>query len=212
MAIVHQNLALSFGEAFPEAGCDEAGRGCLAGPVFAAAVILPRQPGRALLAGLNDSKQLSAHNRMRMRDLITACALSFGVGVVDHATIDQMNILQASFLAMHLALEKLDPQPEMVIVDGNRFNPYRSVPHECVIKGDATYLSVAAASVLAKTARDEYMQELHEIFPWYGWDRNKGYPTPAHRRAIDKYGLSPYHRRSFGRARQMRLYFPGAST
>ncbi len=210
MTVVHPNLALCFGEAFPEAGCDEAGRGCLAGPVVAAAVILPRNPDAALRAGLNDSKQLSVQARLQMRDLITATSLSFGVGVVDHTTIDTMNILQASFLAMHLALEKLDPQPEMIIVDGNRFNPYRNIPHECVVRGDATYLSVAAASVLAKTARDEYMHELHEIYPQYGWNRNKGYPTPVHRRAIDKYGLSPYHRRSFGRAQQIRMYFPAA--
>ncbi len=211
MAVVRPNLAICFGEVFPEAGCDEAGRGCLAGPVVAAAVILPRYPDRTLFAGLNDSKQLSPKTRLLMRELIRAHALSYGVGVINHATIDEVNILRASHMAMHLALEQLDPQPEMVIVDGNRFTPYRDVPYECIVKGDAAFLSVAAASVLAKTARDEYMEELHAAYPQYGWDRNKGYPTPLHRRAIDKYGLSPYHRRSFGRARQMRLHFPAAS-
>lgn len=208
MAVIHPDLSPCFGEVFPEAGCDESGRGCLAGPVFAAAVILPSDLEKTLFAGLNDSKQLSPEIRLRMRELITANALSYGIGVIDHATIDKVNILRASHMAMHLALEQLDPQPEMIIVDGNRFIPYRKVPYECIVKGDEAFLSVAAASVLAKTARDEYMAELHAKHPQYGWDRNKGYATREHQCAIDKYGLSPYHRRSFGCARQMRLHFP----
>ncbi len=186
-----------FSTVFPEAGCDEAGRGCLAGPVVAAAVILPVSPDPSLCDGLMDSKRLSAKERQRMRGLVQTHALSYGVASVDHLAIDEINILNASILAMHMALKQLKPQPAMILADGNRFSPYEEIPHHCMVKGDATYLSIAAASILAKTTRDAYMEEIHKEHPQYGWDRNKGYPTPAHREAIVRYGLSPYHRRSF---------------
>ena len=194
---MHQGLKLNFGKLFPEAGCDEAGRGCLAGPVFAAAVILPERPPAELCLGLNDSKKLSPGERLRLRGLILEHALSWGISSVDHLQIDSINILNASILAMHRALDCLGVQPATVLVDGNRFIPYRDIPHHCIKGGDAAYLSVAAASVLAKTSRDEFMLQLHREHPAYGWDRNKGYPTPAHRQAIVEHGLSPYHRKSF---------------
>jgi ribonuclease HII len=177
-----------------EAGCDEAGRGCLAGPVFAAAVILPsdfRHPE------LNDSKILTAEQRIKLRDIILKVALSFGVAYCKPQTIDKINILNASFEAMHLAIRKLDPQPEKLLIDGNRFKPFKSIPFECIIKGDSKVGAIAAASILAKTYRDEYMQRKHEIFPYYAWDTNKGYPTEAHRSAILIHGVTPLHRRSF---------------
>ncbi len=202
---MHQPLKKFFGQVFPEAGCDEAGRGSLAGPVVAAAVILPEAPDPELCAGLNDSKKLSVKQRQRLRSLILANALSYGVAVVDHHTIDEINILNASILAMHRALDKLNPQPSTILVDGNRFLPYNNLPHHCIVKGDANYLSIAAASVLAKTSRDALMEELHNQHPHYGWNRNKGYPTPAHREAITLFGLSPCHRRSFRHQIQYRL-------
>jgi len=179
---------------FIEAGCDEAGRGCLAGPVFAAAVILPKDFSHPLLT---DSKQLSEKERQSLRLEIEKCALSFAVATVDHQEIDKINILNASFLAMHRALEKLCKTPQFIIVDGNRFKPYPNINHQCIVKGDGKYFSIAAASVLAKTYRDEFMANLHEEFPHYNWKQNKGYPTIKHREAVMSYGLSPYHRKTF---------------
>ncbi len=177
-----------------EAGCDEAGRGCIAGPVFAAAVILPPSFRDPLL---NDSKKLSPNTREIMRGVVEKCAIAYGVGMVDEKEIDQINILNASFLAMHRALKKLKLNPEHLIIDGNRFKPFREIPHTCIVKGDAKYASIAAASVLAKTYRDEYMKMLHGQYPEYGWNKNKGYPTLSHREAVLKYGSCKYHRKSF---------------
>ena len=177
-----------------EAGCDEAGRGCLAGAVFAAAVILP--PGFRNET-LNDSKQLTERQRYALRPLIEKEALAWAVGVVSPQEIDEMNILKASFLAMHRAIDALRVRPEALLIDGNRFTPYRDLPYSCEVKGDGRYLSIAAASILAKTYRDDYMMKLHEEYPQYHWDENKGYPTRAHRAAIAQYGSTSYHRRSF---------------
>lgn len=177
-----------------EAGCDEAGRGCLAGSVFAAAVILPPDYENELL---NDSKQLSEKKRYLLRSMIEKDALAWAVGVVTAAEIDKINILNASFLAMHRALDTLSVRPEAIIVDGNRFKPYQDVPHTTIVKGDGKYLSIAAASILAKTYRDDYMKAIAEEFPQYDWQSNKGYPTKKHRAAIKEYGISPYHRKSF---------------
>lgn len=177
-----------------EAGCDEAGRGCLAGPVFAAAVILPPNFKNALL---NDSKQLSEQKRYALRDIIEREALAWAVGIVSNEEIDKINILRASILAMHRALDGLKVRPEEIIVDGNRFTPYGNLPYTTIVKGDGKYLSIAAASILAKTYRDDYMKRLHEEYPAYRWDRNKGYPAPAHRQAIREHGTTPYHRMSF---------------
>jgi len=177
-----------------EAGCDEAGRGCLAGPVFAAAVILP--PGYTNPA-INDSKKMSARQRENMRQIIEKDAVAWAVESVDHQTIDQINILNASILAMHQAIKKLTIQPQLILADGNRFHPYPGIPHRCIIKGDATYLSIAAASILAKTYRDDFMLNLDRVFPQYGWKTNKGYPTEAHRKAIDQWGITRFHRKSF---------------
>jgi ribonuclease HII len=177
-----------------EAGCDEAGRGCLAGPVFAAAVILPRDFSHDVLT---DSKQLSEKDRYALRAYIECEALAFAVARVDHDEIDRINILNASFLAMHKALEMLNIQPEFVLIDGNRFKPYQKLPHECIIKGDSKYFSIAAASILAKTYRDDYMHKLSEEHPQYEWFKNKGYPTVKHRKAILAYGVSCYHRKTF---------------
>ena len=177
-----------------EAGCDEAGRGCLAGPVFAAAVILPDD---FRCDGLNDSKQLSEKERAALRIIIEENALSYAVGICSPAEIDEINILWASLKAMHKALDKLSVLPEHVLVDGNRFRPFGSIPYTCVVKGAAKYRSIAAASILAKTYRDEYMQHLHETYPVYDWSRNKGYPTKVHRDAIAQFGITPHHRKSF---------------
>jgi ribonuclease HII len=177
-----------------EAGCDEAGRGCLAGPVFAAAVILPHNFTNAIL---NDSKQLSEKKRQALRGIIEKEALAFAVATCSPEEIDQINILNASILAMHKAIDKLSLVPEHIIIDGNRFKKYRDIPHQCIVKGDAKYLSIAAASILAKTYRDEYMENLHNDFPHYDWDSNKGYPTKAHRRGIEKNGITIHHRKSF---------------
>ena len=177
-----------------EAGCDEAGRGCLAGPVFAAAVILPPDFKSELL---NDSKQLSEKNRYALRPLIEQEALAWGIGVVTAPEIDAINILKASFLAMHRAIEQLKVQPQALLIDGNRFNPYKEIPFTCMVKGDGRFLSIAAASILAKTYRDDYMLQLAEEYPSYGWQQNKGYPTRAHREAISKHGITPYHRKTF---------------
>lgn len=177
-----------------EAGCDEAGRGCLAGSVFAAAVILPPDYENELL---NDSKQLSEKKRYLMRSMIEKDALAWAVGVVTAEEIDKINILNASILAMHRALDALSVRPEAIIVDGNRFKPYHDVLHTTIVKGDGKYLSIAAASILAKTYRDDYMEAIAEEFPQYDWQSNKGYPTKKHRAAIKEYGISPYHRKSF---------------
>lgn len=177
-----------------EAGCDEAGRGCLAGPVCAGAVILdPNRP----IEGLDDSKKLSKAKRNKLRPLIEENALSWGVAMIWEEEIDQINILNASIKAMHMALEKLSPQPDFVLVDGNRFKPYHQIPHQTVIKGDGKFLNIAAASVLAKTHRDEYMTKLHNQFPEYNWAKNKGYPTIEHRIAVQQLGRSEHHRKSF---------------
>jgi len=177
-----------------EAGCDEAGRGCIAGPVFAAAVILSHHFSNPVL---DDSKKLSAKKRQLLRTLIEQKALAWGVGVVSEKEIDQINILNASFLAMHRALDKLQMIPSHLLIDGNRFKPYGDISHACIIKGDGIYASIAAASILAKTHRDEYMLTLHQEFPPYGWNKNMGYPTREHRKAVLKHGPTPYHRRSF---------------
>jgi ribonuclease HII len=177
-----------------EAGCDEAGRGCLAGSVYAAAVILPPDYKNELL---NDSKQLSEKKRYLLRSMIEKDALAWAVGVVTAEEIDKINILNASILAMHRALDALKVRPEAIIIDGNRFKPYQDVPYTTIVKGDGKYLSIAAASILAKTYRDDYMQSIAEEFPQYDWKSNKGYPTKKHRAAIKEFGISPYHRKSF---------------
>jgi ribonuclease HII len=187
LKLFHQNK-------FREAGCDEAGRGCLAGPVFAAAVILPENFFHPLL---NDSKQVTEENRYILRGFIEENAISYSVASVDHEEIDRINILNASFKAMHLAVDKLKKKAQFLLIDGNRFNKYKRVPHECVVEGDAKYASIAAASILAKTYRDDFMRNLHNEFPHYRWVTNKGYGTLEHRKAIEEHGLSPYHRRSF---------------
>jgi ribonuclease HII len=177
-----------------EAGCDEAGRGCLAGPVFAAAVILPKNYKHPVL---NDSKKLTARQRSHLKDEIMSAALAWSVASVDNNEIDEMNILRASIKAMHLALDGLQKKPQFILVDGNRFFPYKNIGYETIIKGDGLYFSIAAASVLAKTFRDEYMEKIYSEYPDYGWDRNKGYATSYHKKAILKYGVTPYHRKSF---------------
>ena len=190
-----------------EAGCDEAGRGCLAGAVYAAAVILPKDFRNEQL---NDSKQLTARQRYALRRVIEREAVAWAVGVVSPQEIDEINILNAALLAMHRAVDGLAVRPQHLLVDGNRFRPYPGVPHTTVVKGDGKYLAIAAASVLAKTYRDDYMLRLHEEYPQYGWDRNKGYPTQAHREAIAQWGTTPYHRQSFnllGGDRQLSLDF-----
>ena len=188
-----------------EAGCDEAGRGCLAGPVFAAAVILPCDFNNPLV---NDSKKLSPVVRSQLRILIEHQAIAWAVAWFDNDKIDELNILRASLFAMHAALDKLAVRPGHILVDGNRFYPYQHIPHQCIVKGDATYASIAAASILAKTWRDEHMATLHKQYDAYGWDRNKGYPTLEHRKAITKFGISPFHRKSFSLfGTQLKLIF-----
>ena len=177
-----------------EAGCDEAGRGCLAGPVVAAAVILPVDFSHPLL---NDSKKMTEKARLTVRQSVIENAVAWGVGICSPEEIDNLNILRASFLAMHRALDSLKTRPEFILVDGNRFVAYKSIPHVCIIKGDGRYTSIAAASVIAKTERDSIMKRLHAEYPEYGWDNNKGYPTEIHRKALYKYGETPYHRKTF---------------
>ena len=177
-----------------EAGCDEAGRGCLAGAVFAASVILPPSFHNEIL---NDSKKLTEKQREALRPIIESEAVSWAVGIVTPEEIDRINILKASFLAMHRAIEQLKTNPEHLLIDGNRFTPYPDIPHTTIVKGDCKYLSIAAASILAKTHRDEYMAKLNEEYPYYLWNENKGYPTKAHRDAIRLHGTTPYHRKSF---------------
>ena len=187
-------LANHYYEGKVEAGCDEAGRGCLAGSVYAAAVILPEDYQNDLL---NDSKQLTEKKRYLLREIIERDAVAWAVGIVTPEEIDRINILNASILAMHRALDQLKVRPEVVIVDGNRFKPYRDLPHTTIVKGDGKYLSIAAASILAKTYRDDYMNQLAEEYPQYDWLSNKGYPTKKHREAIKAYGITPYHRNSY---------------
>ncbi len=187
-----------------EAGCDEAGRGCLAGSVYAAAVIFPSDYTNEML---NDSKQLSAKKRYALRAIVERDALAWAIGVVTPAEIDKINILNASILAMHRALDALVVRPEAVIVDGNRFKPYRDLPATTIVKGDGKYLSIAAASILAKTFRDDYMKGLSREYPMYDWNSNKGYPTQRHRAAIRTHGITPYHRRSFTLLPQEELSF-----
>ena len=177
-----------------EAGCDEAGRGCLAGSVYAAAVILPEDYQNELL---NDSKQLTEKRRYQLREIIQRDAVAWAVGIVTPEEIDKINILNASILAMHRALDQLKVHPEAIIIDGNRFKPYQKLPHTTIVKGDGKYLSIAAASILAKTYRDDYMNELAKEYPQYDWLSNKGYPTKKHREAIKQYGITPYHRKSY---------------
>lgn len=175
-------------------GCDEAGRGCLAGPVVAAAVILPEDYYHPIL---NDSKQVKESDRELLKEEIISQALAYGIGVVSHQEIDEINILKASFLAMHRAIDQMKMTPEWLIIDGNRFAPYPNIEHQCVIKGDSKFTQIAAASILAKTYRDDLMNQLAQEYPNYLWDKNKGYPTIAHRNAIKKFGVSPYHRMTF---------------
>lgn len=177
-----------------EAGCDEAGRGCLAGPVVAAAVILPKYYKHPVL---NDSKQLSAKQRITLREEILNSAIASKVAFVDNKDIDEMNILRASIRAMHIAIEGLENVPQFLLIDGNRFYAYKDIGYKTIIRGDGLYFSIAAASILAKTYRDEYMEKIHNEYPQYGWNKNKGYPTAFHRAAIMKFGITPYHRRSF---------------
>jgi len=183
-----------FQDKYREAGCDEAGRGCYAGPVYAAAVILPKEFNHPLL---NDSKQLTAEIRYELRPIIEKEALAYAVASVDNEEIDSINILRASFKAMHLALDQLKKRPRLLLIDGNRFYKYRRCSHRCIVQGDGLYASIAAASILAKTYRDDYMMRLHEEFPQYAWYTNKGYGTPEHRRAMNEFGLSKYHRKTW---------------
>jgi ribonuclease HII len=198
-------LKLKYKECIWEAGCDEAGRGCLAGPVFAAAVILPDNFHNELL---NDSKQLTEKQRDYLRPIIEQQALAWAVASMDNQEIDQINILNASIAAMHKALDGLSLLPQHIIIDGNRFKAYKNIPHLCIVKGDAKYMSIAAASVLAKTHRDEYMETLDKLFPVYNWKQNKGYPTQEHRDKIKQYGITDFHRKSFNLAdAQLKLNF-----
>jgi len=187
-----------------EAGCDEAGRGCLAGSVYAAAVILPKDYHNDLL---NDSKQLTARQRYQLREMIERDAIAWAVGIATAQEIDQMNILRASITAMHRAIDQLSVCPEALLIDGNRFYPYHDLPHTTIVKGDGKYLSIAAASILAKTYRDDYMLKLHEEYPYYGWDHNAGYPTKEHRQGIAEHGLTPYHRKTFNQLGDGQLSF-----
>ena len=194
MGQINQLLKIFYQTELVEAGCDEAGRGCLAGPVFAAAVILPEG---FYHEKLNDSKQVAEEDRYELRTFIEKNAISYQVASVDHEEIDRINILNASFKAMHLAIEKLTTKAKFLIIDGNRFTKYKRIPHQCIIQGDGEYASIAAASILAKTYRDDFMRNLHPDFPQYKWNTNKGYGTLEHRKAIEQFGLTPFHRRSF---------------
>lgn len=180
-----------------EAGCDEAGRGCLAGPVFAAAVILPGKPSNKICELLQDSKKLSAKDREIIYDIVKQEAVAWSVAAVDNDEIDKINILNASILAMHKALDGLAVKPERLIIDGNQFKKYKDIPYNCIVNGDGTYMSIAAASIIAKITRDKHMISLHKEYPDYDWIRNKGYPTPQHKEMVRLHGLSPYHRKTF---------------
>lgn len=196
-------LLQQYSNALNEAGCDEAGRGALAGPVVAAAVIL--NP-KVEIHNLNDSKKLTHKQRQLISDKIKQSAIAFGIGVVSVEEIDRINILQASILAMFRALDQLKINPDFIIVDGNKFNPYNKIPFRCIVKGDRSYANISAASILAKTHRDEIMNKLHNECPYYEWNKNKGYPTLLHKKAILQHGLTPYHRKSFNRAYQLNIY------
>ena len=187
-----------------EAGCDEAGRGCLAGPVFAAAVIFPKHYDHP---AINDSKKLNVKQRIALRQVIENAAIAWAVASTMQQEIDEINILNASFLAMHRALEKLPVSPQWILVDGHCFLPFKDIPHSCIIRGDSQYLSIAAASILAKTYRDEFMERIHEEYPLYNWRENKGYATREHKLAILKYGITPYHRKSFIIGKQLEMIF-----
>lgn len=187
-----------------EAGCDEAGRGCLAGPVFAAAVILPKNFSNSLL---NDSKKLSKKQRNYLREVIENEATEWAVAQLDQTVIDEINILNASIQSMHLSVDQLNIRPQLLLIDGNRFKPYKSIQHRCFVKGDGKFASIAAASILAKTHRDEYMEKIHLEYPQYHWDRNKGYPTKIHKEAIGTHGISLYHRKSFRLNEQLKIDF-----
>jgi len=187
-----------------EAGCDEAGRGCLAGPVFAAAVILPKKFANSLL---NDSKKLTTKQRSNLREVIEKEAIDWAVAKLDHTVIDEINILNASIKSMHLALDQLIVRPHLLLIDGNRFKPYKNIPYQCFVKGDGKYAPIAAASILAKTHRDEFMKKIHIEHPHYHWDKNKGYPTKSHKKAITIHGISTYHRKSFNLNEQLKIDF-----
>ncbi|WP_420552378.1 ribonuclease HII [Tenacibaculum aiptasiae] len=187
-------LKLNYSGISLEAGTDEAGRGCLSGPVVAAAVILPENFQHDLL---NDSKQLSEKKRQELRPYIEEHALAYAVSFIHHEEVDELNVLQASITGMHRSIEQLSTQPEFIIIDGNKFKPYKEVPYQTIVKGDAKFMSIAAASILAKTYRDEFMEKIHQEFPQYNWKKNKGYPTKEHRNAIREHGATPYHRKSF---------------
>jgi len=197
------SLKKCYTENLIEAGCDEAGRGCIAGPVVAAAVILPRGVD---FPDFNDSKKLTEKQREILRIKVIENAVTYGVGIVSAQEIDEINILNASFLAMHRAIDQLKVKPELLLIDGNRFNPYKEINHQCVVGGDAKYQSIAAASILAKTTRDHIMEEYHKEFPQYNWLKNKGYPTLEHKNAVAEYGVSPIHRMTFNMSIQLKLF------
>jgi len=197
-------LKSSFSKNLIEAGCDEAGRGCLAGPVFAAAVIFPKNYKNEML---DDSKKLNLAKREFLRTQIQKDAIVWAVAQVDNEKIDEINILNASILAMQLAVGKLTKKPQLLLIDGNRFKPFKDIPHECIVKGDGKFLSIAAASILAKTYRDDFMERIHKEFPYYNWKKNKGYPVKEHRRGISEFGITPYHRLSFRLNEQIKIPF-----
>jgi ribonuclease HII len=197
------NLKPFFTDNLIEAGCDEAGRGCIAGPVVAAAVILPRGMD---FPEFDDSKKLSEKQREKLRIKVLESAVAYGVGIVSAEEIDEINILNASFLAMHRAIDQLKIRPELLLIDGNRFNPYKGIKHQCIVGGDAKFQSIAAASILAKTTRDHIMQELDNQYPLYNWKQNKGYPTIEHKNAVAEHGMSPYHRKTFNMSIQLKLF------
>ena len=197
------NLKPFFTDNLIEAGCDEAGRGCIAGPVVAAAVILPRGMD---FPEFDDSKKLSEKQREKLRIKVLDNAAAYGVGIVSAEEIDEINILNASFLAMHRAIDQLKIRPELLLIDGNRFNPYKDIKHQCIVGGDAKYQAIAAASILAKTTRDHIMEELDNQYPKYNWKQNKGYPTIEHKNAVAEFGMSPYHRKTFNMSIQLKLF------
>lgn len=197
------NLKQYYTDNLIEAGCDEAGRGCIAGPVVAAAVILPRGMD---FPDFDDSKKLTEKQREKLRVKVLENAVAYGVGIVSAKEIDEINILNASFMAMHRAIDQLKTRPELLLIDGNRFNPYKGIRHQCIVGGDAKYQSIAAASILAKTTRDHIMEEYHKEFPQYNWLKNKGYPTPEHKNAVAEHGVSPIHRMTFNMAIQLKLF------